>query len=112
MGLNLLCAGKPDSIPSAILVASPRRAIHVPEWKTSGDVMEQARSARENVRQPITARASSRRMMQSRDTRRKHLPGKTDLKPGRPIEAYYKKEGGRNVVTLMFTQGVHPGGGG
>jgi hypothetical protein len=42
------------------------------------------------------------------------LPGiiHTDLKPGRPIEAYYKKEGGRNVVTLMFTQGVHPGGGG
>jgi hypothetical protein len=42
------------------------------------------------------------------------LPGiiHTDLKPGRPIEAYYKKEGGKNVVTLMFTQGVHPGGGG
>ncbi len=37
---------------------------------------------------------------------------RTDLKWGRPIKAYYKMIDGRNVVTLMFTLGVHPGGGG
>lgn len=42
------------------------------------------------------------------------LPGvvHTELKPGRPIKAYYKKEGSENVVTLMFVRGVHPGSGG
>jgi hypothetical protein len=37
---------------------------------------------------------------------------RTELKWGRPIKAYYKTVDGRNVVTLMFTLGVHPGGGG
>lgn len=37
---------------------------------------------------------------------------RTDLRLGRPIKAYYKTVDGRNVVTLMFTPGVHPGGGG
>lgn len=42
------------------------------------------------------------------------LPGvvRTELRWGRPIKAYYKTVDGRNVVTLMFTVGVHPGGGG
>jgi hypothetical protein len=42
------------------------------------------------------------------------LPGvvRTELKPGRPIKAYYRPLDGRNVVTLMFTLGLHPGGGG
>jgi hypothetical protein len=37
---------------------------------------------------------------------------RTELKPGRPIKAYYRPVDGRNVVNLMFTLGVHPGGGG
>ena len=36
----------------------------------------------------------------------------TQLKHGRPIKAYYKKNGAENVVTLMFVGGVHPGSGG
>ncbi len=37
---------------------------------------------------------------------------RTDLKWGRPIKAYYRTVEGRNVVTLLFTLGLHPGGGG
>jgi hypothetical protein len=37
---------------------------------------------------------------------------RTELKWGRAIKAYYRTIDGRNVVTLMFTLGMHPGGGG
>jgi hypothetical protein len=37
---------------------------------------------------------------------------RTELKWGRTIKAYYRTVDGRNVVTLLFTLGIHPGGGG